>query len=66
MSNIKNMHKENINFIHRHRNRHRIAELSGLHLNTVAAMLCNKRPNPTLDTMVALEKAVNLIKSAQK
>jgi len=49
-------------FVLQQRNRQRVADLSGLHLNTVCEVINGKR-NPNLQTLIALERACNQIKS---
>jgi|AACY02.1.fsa_nt_gi ParB-like chromosome segregation protein Spo0J len=62
MSTIENLHKENLEFIKRRRNRQRVADLAGVHVNTISDLILDKRPNPSLGTVVAIEKAVATIK----
>ena len=49
-------------FVLQQRNRQRVADLSGLHLNTVSEIINGKR-NPNPQTLIALERACNQIKS---
>ena len=49
-------------FVLKQRNRQRVADLAGLHLNTVSEIINGKR-NPNLQTLIALERACNQIKS---
>ena len=49
-------------FIVRGRNRARVAEISGVHMNTVSYFL-NDRHSITLKNAIAIDKAVTLIKS---
>jgi ParB-like chromosome segregation protein Spo0J len=62
MSTIENLHKENLEFIKRRRNRQRVADLAGVHVNTISDLILDKRPSPSLKTVVAIEKAVATIK----
>ena len=66
MSTIEKMHNDNMEFIKRRRNRQRVADIAGLHVNTVSELILNKRPSPHLKTVIAIEKAVNTIKQNLK
>jgi hypothetical protein len=62
MSMIQKMHNDNLDFIRKRRNRQRVADLAGIHVNTVSDLIANKRPSPSLKTVVAIETAVSTIK----
>ncbi len=62
MSTIESLHKENIDFIRKRRNRQRVADLAGVHVNTISELILNKRLSPNLKTVIAIEKAVATIK----
>ena len=48
MSMIQKMHNDNLDFIRKRRNRQRVADLAGIHVNTVSDLIANKRPSPSL------------------
>ncbi len=62
MSTIESLHQENLEFIKRRRNRQRVADLAGVHLNTISDLILDKRSSPSLKTVIAIEKAVQTIK----
>ena len=62
-STIQAAHEDLVIYVLKARNRQRIADLSGLHLNTVADIISGKRPNPTVQTLIKLELAVAQIKA---
>lgn len=63
-SDLEKLRQEIVLFILKKRNRQRIADLSGLHLNTVSEVI-NGHRNARFSTLVALEAAVNHVKANQ-
>ena len=51
-------------FVLVNRNRKRVAELSGVHLNTVSDFVSGRRGGIRIDTLIKIEKACHLIKES--
>ena len=62
MTNIEKAQKDIVEFILQGRNRQRIADAAGLHLNTVSALVNGHSDNCNFTTLVKLETAINDIK----
>jgi hypothetical protein len=63
---IEDTYKDITQYILKNRNRGRVAQLSGLHINTVSDIVGGRRDNCNLKTLIKLETAVNIIKEATK
>jgi len=62
VSRIESIKQEIVDFILKTRNRQRIADAAGLHLNTVSALVNGHSDNCKFTTLVKLEKAMNELK----
>lgn len=61
---INKVKKEIIFFVLENRNRKRVAELSGVHINTVSDFVSGRRGGIRLDTLIKIEKACHVIKES--
>ena len=62
MTSIEKAQKYIVEFILQGRNRQRIADAAGVHLNTVSDLVNGKRDDVRIKTLIKLETAINEIK----
>jgi hypothetical protein len=63
---IEKTREEVVTYILRNRIRQRVADVTGLHLNTVSDIVSGRRKTCNTDTLIKLEAAVNQIKETKE
>jgi len=63
---IEKTREEVVTYILRNRIRQRVADVTGLHLNTVSEIVSGRRKTCNIDTLIKLEAAVNQIKETKE
>ena len=64
-SRIDEVRREVIEFILKNRKRQKMANMAGIHLNTLTDILNGHRPNCSINTLIKLERVVNGIKEKE-